>query len=469
MAVLPAAGGSFESEVPVVIIGAGACGCVAALAAHELGADVVALERDLTPSGNTALSGGQIPAGGTRLQAAAGVEDSSDILASDIIRKARGQCDEFLAHHVARESAVTIDWLVEKHGIPLSCLDTFLYPGHSRPHMHATASRFGGELLGELLRAVARAGIDILPSALVTDLYAHTDGTIRGVGILRPDGHRETVGCEALILACNGFGGNKALLRKYMPEIAEAHYHGHIGNQGHAVLWGEALGASLKDLGSFQGHGSVCTPHMIHLGWAAFGDGGIQVNAAGRRFSNETEGYSEQAVKILKQPGGVAWAIWDMRCDAVANSVHNHREARKAGAIKNCATVEEIATLIGCETATLRQTINDVAAITRGEKACPWGRTFAAFPPLVAPYCCAKVTGALFHTQGGLEVDGSGRVLRRDGTCFPNLFAGGGAARGLSGPSDWGYLSGSGLMMATTLGRLAGWAAADLVTTDHKA
>jgi fumarate reductase flavoprotein subunit len=76
----------------------------------------------------------------------------------------------------------------------------------------------------------------------------------------------------------------------------------------------------------------------------------------------------------------------------------------------------------------------------------------------------AKVTGALFHTQGGLEVNKQARVLRKDGTLFPNLFAGGGAARGLSGPADWGYLSGSGLLMATNLGRLAGEAAATLVT-----
>jgi fumarate reductase flavoprotein subunit len=72
----------------------------------------------------------------------------------------------------------------------------------------------------------------------------------------------------------------------------------------------------------------------------------------------------------------------------------------------------------------------------------------------------AKITGALFHTQGGLDVDLDGRVLRPDGTALVNLFAGGGAARGLSGPADWGYLSGSGLLMATTLGRLAGTAAA---------
>ena len=41
-------------------------------------------------------------------------------------------------------------------------------------------------------------------------------------------------------------------------------------------------------------------------------------------------------------------------------------------------------------------------------------------------YCQAiKVTGALFHTQGGLVVDESARVLP-----LPNVFAGGGAARG---------------------------------------
>jgi fumarate reductase flavoprotein subunit len=94
--------------------------------------------------------------------------------------------------------------------------------------------------------------------------------------------------------------------------------------------------------------------------------------------------------------------------------------------------------------------------MTRGEKDDPFGRDFSTHPALSAPYYVAKVTGALFHTQGGLDVDLNGRVLREDGAPLPNLFAGGGAARGLSGPSDWGYLSGSGLMMATTLGRLAG-------------
>ncbi len=265
---------------------------------------------------------------------------------------------------------------------------------------------------------------------------------------------------SALILACNGYGGSKALLEKYIPEIAAAHYHGHDGNQGDAVLWGEALGASIKDMGAFQGHGAVCTPHNIHLGWACLTEGGFQVNAGGARFSNENAGYSEQALNVLRQPGRVAWTIWDARCESVAGKMHSHGEAGKAGAIRKFDDVEAIARFIGCGAAALRKTIDEVAAIARGETRCPFGRDFGKFPPLAPPYCAAKITGALFHTQGGLEVNKEARVLKRDGTPFPNLFAGGGAARGLSGPADWGYLSGSGLLMAVNLGRFAGEAAA---------
>lgn len=462
MAVLDAAGKVFDAHTQVLIIGAGACGCVAALAAHERGAQVLVLERDARPSGSTSLSGGQIPAAGTKLQREAGIDDTPELLADDLIAKAKGACDVSLARHIARESARTVDWLVDRHRLPLSCISDFRYPGHSRPHMHASPSRFGAELLTVLLQAVAAAGIDIATSAHVTDLYADADKRVRGVRITRRDGRHEEIGCDALILACNGYGGNKDLLRRHAPEIADAHYHGHAGNQGDAVLWGEALGASIKDMGAFQGHGAVCTPHNIHIGWPTITQGGFQVNARGLRFSNENAGYSEQALNVVRQPGRVAWTIWDERCEQVAIQMHSHGECHAAGAIKRL-DARELASFIGCDPAVLARTLDDVAAMARGSRRCEWERDFSAFPPLVPPYYAAKVMGALFHTQGGLEVDHHARVLRRDGSVLPNLFAGGGAARGLSGPADWGYLSGSGLLMATNLGRLAGEAAAELV------
>ena len=60
-----------------------------------------------------------------------------------------------------------------------------------------------------------------------------------------------------------------------------------------------------------------------------------------------------------------------------------------------------------------------------------------------------------------MAIDASARVKRKDGTGFPNLFAAGGAAAGVSGDTAAGYLSGNGLLTATVLGRLAGRAAAD--------
>ena len=64
--------------------------------------------------------------------------------------------------------------------------------------------------------------------------------------------------------------------------------------------------------------------------------------------------------------------------------------------------------------------------------------------------------------QGGLAIDARTRVLRQKGPAFPNLFAAGGAAVGVSGMQASGYLSGNGLLTATVFGRLAGQAAAKL-------
>jgi fumarate reductase flavoprotein subunit len=463
MSVVVSENRAFPISIPVVVIGGGACGSVAALAAKEMGAEVVVFERDAVARGNTALSSGQIPAAGTRLQRAAGIDDSWEILAADLIAKTRGQTDLGMARRIARESGPTIDWLVDRHGLKLSCVTDFAYPGNSRPHMHGTLRRSGADLMAALTQALADNEIPSVASAHVVDLYVDKEGKISGIAYVRPNGVREEVGCGAVILACNGFGANRALVRKYIPAMAEAHHHGHEGNDGSAVIWGEALGASLKDMGSFQGHSALCIPHMIHLGWPAFSQGGFQVNAEGRRFSNETEGVSEQALKVLRQPGAVAWAVWDARCDAVADQMHNHLEAKKAGAVRSFADLSDAAAFVGCDPDQLIETVRSVERFAHGEQRCPWGRDFTRFPPLRPPYLMAKITGALFHTQGGLEVDLEARVRRQDGSQFPNLLAGGGAARGLVGPADWGYLPGAGLLSAINLGRIAGESAAALV------
>src|SRR5919197_1924858 len=125
MAVLKAEGKTFPTHTQVLVIGAGACGTIAALAAKEHGAEVVILERDAKPSGSTSLSSGQIPAAGTKLQRAAGLlDDTPDLLYQDIIAKAHGECDHAIARVIANEAKNTVEWLVERQKAPLSYLRT---------------------------------------------------------------------------------------------------------------------------------------------------------------------------------------------------------------------------------------------------------------------------------------------------------------------------------------------------------
>jgi fumarate reductase flavoprotein subunit len=326
--------------------------------------------------------------------------------------------------------------------------------------MHGLPTRSGSELIDRLRAAVDAAGLPMLTNRHVTNLYANHDRRILGVTAKLPDRTEERIGCGSLILACNGYGANKWLVAKHIPELANALYFGHPGNEGDAVLWGEALGAALADMSGHQGHGSVAHPHNILITWATMMEGGFQVNVEGERFSDETQGYSEQAAVVLAQKYGIAFSIFDARIAAIARQFEDFRNAETQGAISTAATPESLAVMIKVSERALAATFREVASMRRGSSTDEFGRNWSAGMPLTAPFHAVKVTGALFHTQGGLAIDTDTRVKRVDGAIVENLYAVGGAARGISGPMASGYLSGNGLVTAVTLGRIAGRQAA---------
>ena len=428
-------------DVPVAIVGAGACGLTAALMLRDAGIDCVLLERDAQAQGSTALSSGFLPAAGTRVQREAGVlDDSAERFAQDIQAKAHGTAAPHLVTAYTHAVAPAMDALQWRHGLRFELLEGFLYPGHSMLRMHTLPQRTGAALVAALEAAALRAGAILVTDALVRELWCDDAGRVIGVGYLRPDGAVEHLACRALLLACNGFGGNAAMVGECLPEMREAVFAGHAGNDGSAIAWGRQLGARLADLGGYQGHGSWAVPQGALISWALMMQGGIQVNAEGRRFHDETGGYSEASVQVLAQPGGTAWIVFDAPLLALGRTFPDFVAAEAAGAVRHAVDLPALAALIGCDLATLAATL----AGTR----------------LAAPICAIKVTGALFHTQGGLDIDAQCRVLREDGKPLPNLLAAGGAARGVSGNAVWGYLSGNGLLSAVAGGFIAAHSAA---------
>ena len=456
----PASAAAPELHVPLVVIGAGGCGLSAALAARDAGAEVLVVERDEKPWGTTSMSTGLIPAAGTPEQAERGIDDGADLMAADILAKHGGKTDAAFVGRLAAESAETVAWLRDRHGVPLSLIDGFRYPGHSALRMYGTPNRTGAELMAALLDAAAETGVDILTGAAVETLIAADDGHVLAVRFRRPDGALETVGCDAAILATCGFAGNQEMVAALIPELAGATFHGHPGAKGEALAWGEALGAAIADIGAYQGHGGLAAGHAIPILWPLIMEGGFQVNRDGRRFSDESKGYSEQAVKVVAQPGSVAWSVFDGRLHQLMMKFDDFQQAVSAGAVLGGGSAQELAAAAGLPADALAATMKEVDRFKAGKAEDPFGRDWNARPPLAPPFHAVKVVGALFHTQGGLVVDGDARVLRQDGTPFPNLFAGGGAARGVSGPGADGYVAGNGMLTATTLGKLAGRAAA---------
>ena len=464
MSIEPRRAADFEFTVPLIVIGAGGCGLSAALAARDLGVEVLVLERDPTPLGTTAMSTGLIPAAGTPEQGEAGIDDNPARFAADIQKKAENGADPAVVAMLAAESADTVAWLKAAHALPLTLLEGFVYPGHSVRRMYGMPNRSGAELMAGLEGAAIAAGADILTDATVTALYADGD-TITGVRLERPDGAIERIGCRALILACCGFAGNQEMVLRYIPELERAVFHGHPGNKGDAIRWGLALGAAVGDIHAYQGHGGLAAGHNVTINWPAITEGGFQVNLHGARFSDESTGYSDQAVKIIAQPDHLAWTVFDQRCHAVMMQFEDFQQAIAAGAVMRGESVAELAAACRLPVAALERSFAEAEASRAGAEPDVFGRRFLPDrPALAAPFFAVRVAGALFHTQGGLEVDAQARVLRADGTAFPNLFAGGGAARGISGAGASGYIAGNGLLTATTLGKVAGRTAAAMLS-----
>ncbi len=445
-----------DLDTDLVVAGAGAAGLAAALAAADRGLDVALLEAStmFRSGSNTSMSTSMIPVAGSRWQRAFGIDDDSpDRLYDEIMAKTKGLADPVVARALVDIGNELAEWLADDCGIPLELLTDAHFPGQGRQRHLCVADRAGRTLHRHLLKAVdERENITLVIPLRVVSLDP-VDSWWR-VTALTPDGVEQMITAKAVVLATNGFGANPERVARHIPEIVDGLYFGGDHSLGDALDIGEELGADTAFLDAYQGHGSVATPHGVLFTWTTMMNGAFLVNAEGRRFGNESTGYSEFGVQVIDQPGSVAWAIYDNGIHEAALPFADYQQLVEADGVRWAEDAVAVAALIGCAPGVLRETLDAVEQFAAGTKADALGRAVWA-RPLEPPYGVVKVTGALFHTQGGLCVDASANVLR-EGEPIPGLYAAGGAAAGISGHGAAGYMAGNGLLSALGLGYLAG-------------
>jgi len=440
----------------LVVAGAGG-GLAGALRAAQCGLDVLVLEASehYRRGNNTSMSTAMIPGAGSRWQRTEGIEDSPEMFVADIMAKTHGQADARLAQALAQVSAELVEWLADEAETPLSLATDFHYPGHAVDRCHTVEGRHGSVLLDHLVGQVRRsARIDMLVPARLVDVFLDETGGVRAVVVEQPDGQREEIATDAVLLATNGYGADRDMVRQHLPEIAAATYHGSEASRGDALRIGTRLGGRAAYLDAYQGHAALAARAKTLVGWATVMRGGVLLDLTGRRFGDETRGYSEYAAELAARPDATGWLVFDRRIHDACLAFTDFRQTVDSGAVVWAGDAKQLCAHTGLPHDEVDAELAQASDVAHGRATDRFGRTrFEA--PLEPPYAAVRVVPALFHTQGGLVVDEHARVERADGVPVPGLYASGGAACGISGHGAAGYLAGNGLLPAFGLAYLA--------------
>ncbi|MEM1435643.1 MAG: FAD-dependent oxidoreductase [Pseudomonadota bacterium] len=449
-------------DYDVIVIGSGAAGLSAAVAAADAGASVLVVEADTQVGGSSRLSGGHFYAAGTSVQAEAGVpDDSADAMFEHYMTLNQWLVDPAVVRRYCDLSAPTFEWL-KGLGVNFPKAGVYRSGVGSTPRGHQPDGG-GQEVINVLDGHRSHKGVDLVLDSRVSGLVADEDGRVTGIRI-----GEDTASGGAVVLATGGFGANPELIDKYYPQAAASgDWRWYIGSekaQGDGIALGESVGGVVdgEDRGLL-----LVTPgfsrdlEVLLPGWL------ILVNQAGRRFCNESAPYTVLG-GLIQKAGGSAWAVFDETARAGARPGPMSQAywvdevlARKAdeGRIARADDLASLADQIGVSAEGLEGTVEryngDVAAGSDTAFFKAQGLKAIVDPPFYG----VEVRPAIVCWTGtGLRIDADTQVLNGRERPIPGLFAAGETVGNLHGDR---YIGGGGSYgPCIVFGKLAGEQAA---------
>jgi tricarballylate dehydrogenase len=320
-------------------------------------------------------------------------------------------------------------------------------------------------------------GIEVRYATGLTDLLRDDQGHVAGVGTGGPDGRAE-IRARAVVLGCGGFEANSQWRAQYLGAPWDhAKVRGTAYNQGDGLRI--ALGMGALSWGQWSGRHS--TP--ISNEWPNFADRertdksnrlsypfGVLVNRAGERFVDEGEDlglytYAKYGAEILRQPGALAWQIFDHKTAHLLEGRYQTSEPVVADTLRGLVTQLELD-----DPERALATLDAYNASAAGPEGFDPSRkdglaTRDLDPPKsnwalrldTPPFLAYSATGGITFTFGGLKIDRDARVIATDWRPIPGLFACGEMVGGLFHVN---YPGGTGLVSGAVFGRIAGRSAA---------
>lgn len=306
----------------ILIVGHGAAGLTAALAAAEASQSI---GRRLSIAVVERATKGQ-HGGNTRFTPCYMRMEAPDRLSpefvDEMISVSDGRNDLDYFRRLASEAPATMTWL-QAHGIRFHAPDYYLSVGPARIQPIG-----GGEsIVRELTRAAEIAGVNFLYEHEAQAFMRVVDGTVAGVRT-RQSGRDMEIAAGAVILACGGFQGNPGMLEEHLGDGAGSLVPISPGtrlNTGTGISMALEAGASRS--GDWQGmhiepiDPRACNPAPVVLVYPY----GIVVNQSGERFCDEGAGLVHETWERFARsihfdtPGRQVYAVLDSRLQNIEN------------------------------------------------------------------------------------------------------------------------------------------------------
>ena len=468
----------WDATYDVIVIGSGFAGLAAALEAKKAGANVVVLEKMVTPGGNSIINGGILTATGCPQQKMHGIEDSPELLEKDIL--AAGLYMNYMpkVRLLAQSALSNYEWTIKELGVEYLPDAIGQEGGHSVPRYVTTKNGSGSGIVNQQLKRCKELGIPVQTKCFVEHIIRAKDGRVVGLEVRegykfpkKDSGKTKFLKANKGVVLC--YGGFAADVKYRMYQDPKLSDKLDSTNQPGATseLWRET-----SNIGALQvQHDWVqCGPwgnpreKGLGIGWmfnqTAAAEYGIWVNSDGVRFINELANRKIRADAIMVEQ------VKGKKCWAVANepNVAPMKKQRpgfmekmlERKLVEKFDTIEEMAKACGVDPVALKKTIEDFNGYVKAKKDPVLGRYINndQVPMTEGPWYIGELSPKVHHCMGGLVTDMGCHVIDvLNDEPIPGLYAAGEATGGVHGAVRLGSVA---ILDCLVFGRIAGTKAA---------
>jgi len=474
---------SWDAEYDVVVLGYGATGANAAVAAYEKGASV--LLTDKAPEGS---EGGNSVASGQFVMAT----DDADqlyIYLTTLMGKFKNWDDEAVRVY-CDGCAENFDWMtgpmggdaeiicpVEKPSVGMEAIPSiaknwvefenawglgrsgYIYIWQEFPEyesglhcmcLSATGTRFDRgyyNLCQAAVQARVGSGLDVWYKAPGTKLLTDDNGDVIGV-VIDKDGTAMKVKANGgVVLACGGFEHNTEMVSSFLQQ-PYVHQRAGLYNDGDGIKMATAIGADLWHMSNAAGFSwTYKDPKLSTVGLSGpSATIGAIFGLGGSRFMNESATNRHGRINIggrwistpMPLPSYIVHDADQLAAGSkfMSSFSDNYVDEIASGEVMTADTLEELAEIIrnsndgedapDFDTDTFVAAVNSFNKRYDAEEDADYGRPFSTMVPIkTGPFYALKIGPTYFNTMGGPRRNKYGQIINIDGYPIGGLFSGG--------------------------------------------